>query len=191
MREKHVSVSCIVLIYGQYSDIVDRKVTFNYEIIITLCSTFLLNVTKCQKLLENYTVQSVYFASFAELYLTWTNGGKSEDEILEKVRDEYLGNISESSCIWDTGINKKLLGHDGYQCRPESGEICKQGDIVSIFVDVDKKEISFGINENKFGVAYLIDINHKYRGGVQLEGANDEIELISYRKIAWVWTHLF
>ena len=62
----------------------------------------------------------------------------------------------------------KLLNlNDFYMCGKEYGKKCKKGDIIDMYLNMNKLQLSFAINDKNYGKAYDID-NTQYRAAISM-----------------------
>ena len=98
------------------------------------------------------------------------------------IRDYWFGCRKKTAYIWDYG-NQKIIKHDFIEWGKSYGQLPKNGDNVSMYLDFNKATLSFSVNGESLGIAHNIDATKKYRGGAALSHADDKIELISYHKL--------
>lgn len=110
----------------------------------------------------------------------------NDENKIKEVSDYWFGATPNTAYVWDSGYNSALMEHKYNSWGKKYGRKCVKGDIVLIHLDFNELALSFGINDEKFDVAYTIKSEEKYRVAIQMEGANDELELISYQQnIPW------
>ena len=108
----------------------------------------------------------------------------NDDDKLKFIKAESLGCVSSTTYAWEPGYTAKLIPHNnGKIWGKRYGKNGKKGDTVSIYLDFNNAALSFGINEEIFGVAYDVLIDRPYKVAVQMASTNDEIHLLSYQKI--------
>ena len=108
----------------------------------------------------------------------------NDEASLPTIRSTALGCVSHTTYAWEAGFNARLIDHDdGMRWGDSYGKKCQQNDIVSMNLDFTKAILSFGINEESFGGAFAICVDKTYRAAVDMDGENDEVELISYEQI--------
>ena len=64
----------------------------------------------------------------------------------------------------------------------DTDEYCdavKTGDIVHMYLDLDKYELSYAINDEHYGIAFNVESGQSYRGIISLEHT-EAIQLVSY-----------
>ncbi|KAJ6232745.1 spry domain-containing socs box protein [Anaeramoeba flamelloides] len=86
----------------------------------------------------------------------------------------FTGRVCEQGWIYD--ICCKSRAHQGYD-EATYGELCKDGDIVSILVDTDKGELSFERNGKNLGVCYR-NLRMNVTIGVDIRRQGDGVTIL-------------
>ena len=92
-------------------------------------------------------------------------------------------NAYEFACnsnIYNGGYDKIFKSILGTESSNEYGQLCGTGDIIDIYLDFDKRTLSFGINNTNYGVAFEKIAEGDYRLAVSLTGIGTSLQLISY-----------
>lgn len=97
---------------------------------------------------------------------------------------EYIWNCDRHYGRGDDIIS--VLGSEIYH-RQETkklyGDVAKTGDVIDIYVDCEKRTVSFSINDIDYGVAFKDVKQGKYRLAVCLTGIGTSIQILSYDEI--------
>eukprot|EP01084_Bolivina_argentea_P255514 429783_1 len=103
-----------------------------------------------------------------------------------KIRDAILpihtyftsGHNIAYAMLLEAGKLVSLRGGGNFESEHEYCDKCKPNDIVEMFLDLDKLEISYGINGKHFGKAFTVT-KAKYRAAICLQGKDSAIELLN------------
>ena len=90
-------------------------------------------------------------------------------------------------------INTYPEENDGYTHRKHYGIKFKQGDIITMELDLSKSQIKYYVNNEDQGIAYKNIIRGqdiKYRLAVSLREIDNEIEIVSFTKTSWIYTQI-
>ena len=60
---------------------------------------------------------------------------------------------------------------------------CREGDIIDMYVDFNKAEIKFSVNDEDLGVAFKDIAKSEYRAAVSIKNQKDKFELLLYEQM--------
>ena len=107
--------------------------------------------------------------------------GIVKDIVIDKViQDQWIGKSKNASYCLDVSFNELNI-HD--KCNSWEGGYatrCKQGDIIDMYLDLDKLELSFSIGGTHYGKAFDVDSGFGYTAAVSVWPNGTKLTLLSY-----------
>ena len=85
--------------------------------------------------------------------------------------------ISSYAKISDASVAGCYVRNGNYSDRTNYGKRCVEGDIIEMYLDLKKFELSYSINQKDYGVAFNVK-NTEYRAAVMIDHKDNAIELM-------------
>ena len=105
---------------------------------------------------------------------------KNDPELIEKVVGTFLGGIPNSTYCLDL-YTTELNVHEKYsRWNKGYGVEGNEGDIIDMYLDLDKLELSYAINGKYYGKAFDIDDGHGYIAAVSFRYNDVSMTLLTY-----------
>ena len=98
----------------------------------------------------------------------------------ERMVDKLLGQKANTAYAMDVAYNEINNHKSDNQWQKGNAVQCKEGDIIDMYLDLDKLELSFGVNDKHYGKTHDIDGDCGYSAGVTFKTNGNEIEFITY-----------
>ena len=122
---------------------------------------------------------------YSQSNLTLSFGIFKTKQLTKDSINEYCGKTPNCAYIFNVGFYHKLNDHNkklvGFcLSKKRYGEKCTTNDIIDMYLDLDKLELSYAINGKNYGVAHNID-KCQYRACINMY-ANACIKLVSYQR---------
>ena len=109
---------------------------------------------------------------------SWINIGIWLDDGKKPKLNDYLNKYFYGFVITEA---QKLMPENSGSRDEAYGVKCKVGDIIEMFVNLDKRTIKYSINDKSYGIAYSNIKKGEYRALVHLFGIQDTMQLLEYK----------
>ena len=107
---------------------------------------------------------------------------KIDDLIQKSGKGDYLGVEPDVAYCLDIEAAELNIHNmsDGWNQDDEYGVCCKEGDVIDMYLDLDKLELSFAINDTYYGKAFDIDSGFGYVAAASYGQDTNKITLLTY-----------
>ena len=105
-----------------------------------------------------------------------------ENANFDKVISKWLGGIVNTTYCWDMASTELNVHNsdDSDTWIAGYGVKGKEGDIIDMYLDLDKYELSFAVNGKNYGKSHDVDKEYGYIGIVSFRYADYQMTLLSY-----------
>ena len=102
-----------------------------------------------------------------------------ENANFDKIAKTYLGEFPNTAYVWSvrsTELNDHKSG--SWPGNKHYGVRCNEDDVIDMYLDLDKLELSYAVNGKHHGKAFDVDSGYGYVGAVSLQSAGEVVLIV-------------